>query len=231
MEITPDQTVYWSYGFVAINNTIVMTWLVMVVLVGVSAYITRDLVDDGPVTGKQGMLESIVLLIMEQIEEVGLKNPARYLPFIGTLFLFVVISNVAIIFPGYRPPTGSLSTTTALAICVFAAVPVFNIQSFGIKNYLLNYAKPKPFMLPFNIIGEFSRTVALAFRLFGNIMSGEMIVSILITLTPFFFPIVMNVLGLLTGAIQAFIFSILATVYIAAAEESGRETSMKRASN
>lgn len=224
MNITPDQTIYWSIGFFNLNNTIVMTWVVMAVLVGGSIYITRDLITNGPVTGKQGMLETIVILMNEQIEEVGLRNPQRYVAFIGTLLLFVGLSNLAMIFPGYRPPTGSLSTTAALAICVFGAVPAFNISKMGLGNYLRSYTKPNPFLLPFNIIGEFSRTLALAFRLFGNIMSGEMIVSVLLTLTPFFFPVIMNILGLLTGAIQAFIFSILATVYIAAAANSGQAT-------
>lgn len=217
MNITPDQIVYWRYGFFTLNATILMTWLVMAVLVLVSWLITRKIKPDAPVTGKQGMLEMIVLMINGQIEEMGLKNPARYIGLIGTLFLFILVSNLSVIFPGYRPPTGSLSTTAALAVCVFLAVPVYNITHSGFKKYMKSYAKPNPIMIPFNIIGEISRTLSLSFRLFGNIMSGEMIVSILLTLTPFFFPVVMNLFGILTGAIQAYIFGVLATVYIAAA--------------
>jgi F-type H+-transporting ATPase subunit a len=127
------------------------------------------------------------------------------------------MASVFTIVPGYEPPTGSLSTTAALAICVFVAVPLFGIEDRGLGGYLRAYLKPTFIMLPFNIISELSRTLALAVRLFGNMMSGTMILAILLTITPFVFPIAMSALGLLTGMVQAYIFSILATVYIAAA--------------
>jgi F-type H+-transporting ATPase subunit a len=126
------------------------------------------------------------------------------------------------VIPGYVPPTGSLSTTAALALCVFVAVPLFGIAEQGLGGYLASYAKPTFIMLPFNIISEISRTLALAIRLFGNMMSGTMIIGILLSITPFIFPIVMTVLGLLTGMVQAYIFFILATVYIAAATRAGK---------
>ena len=131
--------------------------------------------------------------------------------------MFIAAASLCTVIPGYQPPTGSLSTTAALALCVFVAVPFFGIEEQGIGNYLKSYMKPTFIMLPFNIISEFSRTLALAIRLFGNMMSGAMIVAILLTITPIFFPILMPMLGLLTGMVQAYIFSILATVYIAAA--------------
>jgi F-type H+-transporting ATPase subunit a len=156
-------------------------------------------------------------MIQKQIKEVGLYHPEKYLGFIGTLFLFIAVSNLCAILPAYEPPTGSLSTTSALAISVFVAVQLFGIEQQGLGGYLKSYLKPTFIMLPFNIISEFSRTFALAIRLFGNIMSGTMIVAILLSITPLIFPIFMNLLGLLTGMVQAYIFSILATVYIAAA--------------
>jgi F-type H+-transporting ATPase subunit a len=165
----------------------------------------------------QNLLEIVVTGIEIQIEEVGLNQPRKYLGFLGTLFLFVAVASLCTIIPGYEPPTGSLSTTTALALCVFVAVPYFGIEEQGMGNYLKSYAEPTVIMLPFNIISELSRTLALAIRLFGNMMSGAMIIAILLTITPFIFPIVMTVLGLLTGMVQAYIFSILAAVYIAAA--------------
>ena len=119
--------------------------------------------------------------------------------------------------PGYEPPTASLSTTAALALCVLVAVPLFGISGQGLGAYLKSYVRPTPIMLPFNLISEVSRTLALAVRLFGNMMSGAMIIAILLSITPFVFPIVMTVLGLLTGMVQAYIFTILAAVYIAAA--------------
>lgn len=152
--------------------------------------------------------------------EASRQEPGKYLPFIATLFLFIVTSNIFSMIPGFRPPTASLSTTAALAFCVFVAVPVFGISSYGAKSYFRRYIQPTPFMLPFNIIGEFSRTVALAIRLFGNIMSGSLAVTIIISITPLFFPIIMQVLGLLIGIIQAYVFAILALVYIASATKA-----------
>ncbi len=157
----------------------------------------------------------------QQIQAVGLGNPRKYMAFLGTVFVFIATANLFTIFPGYEPPTSSLSTTTALALCVWAAVPVFGIAEQGVARYLRSYLEPTVIMLPFNIIGEISRTLALAVRLFGNMMSGSMIVAILVTITPFIFPIVMTSLGLLTGMVQAYIFSVLAAVYIAAATSSG----------
>jgi len=139
---------------------------------------------------------------------------------LGTLFLFLATASLFTVVPGYEPPTGSLSTTLALALCVFVAVPFFGITEQGVGGYLKSYVKPTFIMLPFNIISEVSRTLALAVRLFGNMMSGAMIVAILLSITPLFFPIIMTALGLLTGMVQAYIFCILATVYIAAATRS-----------
>ena len=158
----------------------------------------------------------------DQIREVSRHDPGMYLPFVGTLFLFIATSNLLAVVPGYLPPTGSLSTTTALAACVFVAVPLFGISRQGVVGYLRNYLRPTPLMLPFNVIGEFSRTLALAVRLYGNIMSGTVLVGILISLAPFFFPIVMQMLGLITGLVQAYIFAVLAMVYIASAAKTVR---------
>ena len=222
MKLSPDETIFWQYGFITINLTIVTTWALMLVLVVASVLITRKLKTDIRISRWQCVLEMIVTAINQQIKEIGLNNSERYIGFIGTLFLFIATANICIIFPWYEPPTGSLSTTSALAICVFLAVPFFGIMESGVLGYLKSYLQPTFIMLPFNLISEFTRTLALAVRLFGNIMSGGMIVAILLSITPFVFPIVMNTLGLLTGMVQAYIFSVLATVFIAAAvQESG----------
>jgi F-type H+-transporting ATPase subunit a len=152
----------------------------------------------------------------EQMREVGLADTERYLPFVGTVFLFVAASSLATILPGYEPPTASLSTTAALAFCVLVAVPLFGIRMRGVGAWLRGYLQPVPIMLPFNIISELTRTLALAMRLFGNMMGDGMILGILLTIAPLFFPVVMKLLGLLTGMVQAYIFSILTMVYIAA---------------
>jgi F-type H+-transporting ATPase subunit a len=217
MHLSPDQIVFWQHGFFKLNATIVFTWALMLVLAGSSRLITRNLSIGLERSRWQNLLEIVVTGIRKQIEEVGLSQPEKYLGFLGTLFLFVALASLCTVIPGYQPPTASLSTTAALALCVFVAVPFFGIEEQGLGSYLRSYAKPTVIMLPFNIISELSRTLALAIRLFGNMMSGAMIVGILLTITPFIFPIVMTVLGLLTGMVQAYIFSILATVYIAAA--------------
>jgi F-type H+-transporting ATPase subunit a len=224
MKLSPDQTVFWQYGFISINLTIVTTWVLMIVLVGMARFITRKLKTDIRISRWQCILEMLVTGMKNQIREVGLAKPEKFIGFIGTVFLFIGFANLCIIFPWYEPPTGSISTTVALAICVFLAVPFYGVIESGFIGYLKSYIRPTVIMLPFNIIGELSRTLALAVRLFGNIMSGAMIISILLTIAPFVFPILMNMLGLLTGMVQAYIFSILATVYIAAATQESRKT-------
>ena len=217
MRLSPDQLIFWHHGLVKLNGTIVFTWGLMAVLAVGSKLITRNMGTGLKRSPWQNLLEMVVTGIEQQIEEVGLPHPEKYLGFLGTLFLFVALAALCTVIPGYDPPTASLSTTAALALCVFGAVPMFGIKEQGLGGYLKSYVQPTVIMLPFNIISELSRTLALAVRLFGNMMSGAMIIAILLTITPFLFPIIMTALGLLTGMVQAYIFSILAAVYIAAA--------------
>jgi F-type H+-transporting ATPase subunit a len=217
VRITPDQLILWQYGFIKLNGTIVTTWGLMLLLTTGAHLITRKLTSEVITSRWQAALELLVTGIDEQIKEVGLSVPGRYIAFIGTLFIFIATANLLTVVPGYEPPTSSLSTTAALAVCVFVAVPVFGVAGRGWRRYLKSYLEPTVIMLPFNLISELSRTLALAVRLFGNMMSGTMIIAILLTITPFIFPVAMTLLGLLTGMVQAYIFSILATVYIAAA--------------
>lgn len=217
MRLSPDELIFFEFGFAKLNATIVFTWAIMFILIAGSKIITRKLSVGEQRSRWQNLLEMVVLGIEKQIEELGLPHPRKYMPFLGTLFLFIAASSLFIIVPEYEPPTGSLSTTVTLALGVFIAVPFFGITEQGLPGYLKTYIKPTIIMLPFNIISELSRTLALAVRLFGNMMSGGMIVAILLTISPFIFPIIMTLLGLLTGMVQAYIFSILAAVYIAAA--------------
>lgn len=217
MHLSPDHYIFWQYGFVKLNATIVFTWALMLVLVVGAKIVTRNLSTGLKRSRLQNLLEIIILAADKQIAEVGLRESRKFLGFIGTIFLFVASASLCTVIPWYKPPTGSLSTTLALALCVFVAVPLYGIKDQGLIRYCKSYMEPTFIMLPFNVIGELSRTLALSIRLFGNMMSGEMIVGILFTITPFIFPLVMTLLGLLTGMVQAYIFSILATVYIAAA--------------
>jgi F-type H+-transporting ATPase subunit a len=222
-DISPDQVVIWEWGFLHLNATILFTWAVMALMAGGAWLITRRLSTGVHPSRWQNLLEIVVDAMRSQIREISQQAPDRYLMFAGTLFLFILVSNLLTVVPGYIAPTASLSTTAALAISVFVAVPIYGILQRGLGGYLKQYIRPTVFMLPFNVIGELSRTLALAVRLFGNIMSGMKIAAILLALAPLFFPIVMHALGLLTGAIQAYIFAVLAMVYIASATRAQEE--------
>ena len=217
MHLSPDSIVYWRYGFFKLNATIVITWAIMAGMILGARLVTRRLSADVSIPRWQNILEIVVLGIRKQLEETGLSEPEKFLPFLGTLFLFISFSAICTIIPGYEPPTGSLSTTGALALSVLLAVPAFGITERGLIGYLKGYLEPNFLLLPINIIGELTRTLALAVRLFGNAMSGTMIVGILLSIAPLFFPVLMDALELLTGMVQAYIFATLATVYVAAA--------------
>jgi F-type H+-transporting ATPase subunit a len=217
MRISPDDLVLFELGPITLNATIAFTWVVMAILAIGARLITRRLSTDEQISRWQNLLEVLVIGMREQIRAVSRREPGRFLPFVGSLFVFIAISNVLAVVPGFEPPTGSRSTTTALALCVLIAVPVYGIADSGLVTYLKKYLRPTVLMLPFNIIGEVSRTLALAVRLYGNVMSGTIIAAILIGLTPLFFPVVMQLFGLLTGMVQAYIFAVLAMVFIASA--------------
>jgi F-type H+-transporting ATPase subunit a len=228
MTISPDELVLWEWRWLHLNATVAYTWAIMLLLTLGAWLITRKLSTGPDISRWQNLLEVLVVGLRDQIRDVSRQEPGPYLPFVGTLFIFIATANLLMILPWYMPPTGSLSTTTALALCVLIAVPLYGVMQRGPIGYLRRYVQPTPLMLPFNLIGEASRTVALAVRLYGNIMSGTVIVGILISLTPFLFPIVMELLGLLTGMIQAYIFAVLAMVYIASASSAERRQDEER---
>lgn len=224
MEITPDQVIYWHWGPVEVSATLFWTWVVMAVLVAAAWALSRGLRTDGTLSRGQNALEAVVSVILQQIRDVSGQRPEPVLPFVGTLFLFIFVSNVLTIVPGVRAPTTSLSTTAALALAVFVAVPAFGIQRHGLRGYLAQYAQPSLFVLPFTLMGELTRTLALALRLFGNMMSGAVAAALLLSLAPLFFPAIMQAFGLLIGTVQAYIFAVLATVYIASATRAHDDT-------
>ncbi len=224
MHITPDHIVLWQWGWLHLNATIAYTWAAMLLLTLVSWLVTRRLADpDQPRSRWQNALEVIVQAIRAQIREICPEGGDAYLPFVGTLFIYIAVSNVLEIVPGWHAPTGSLSTTAALAIAVGVAVPVFGVLRQGFVGYFRHYLRPTWIILPFHLLSETTRNLALAVRLFGNIMSGAMIAGILLAIAPLFVPVLMQLLGLLVGLIQAYIFAILAMVYIAAAVQREQE--------
>lgn len=198
---------------IPINATIVSTWIVMLVLFLISFLATRNLKADVHVSKFQTLLEWMVTWLNDEVKETSGDSPAKYMGMGLALFLFVLVSNLMTIIPWFRPPTASLSTTFAMGIIVFFAIPYFAIRNAGVKGYLKKFIQPTPFMLPMNIFSEFASTFAMALRLFGNMLSGIMFASVLTTYLPFLLPISTQVLGLLTGSIQAYIFALLAVVY------------------
>ena len=155
MHLSPDEMIFWQYGFLKLNGTIVFTWGLMLILAVVSKVITHKLSTGLERSRWQNLLEIVVTGIEKQIEDVGLSQPKKYLGFLGTLFLFVASASLCTVIPGYEVPTGSLSTTTALALCVFVAVPFFGIEEQGVGNYLKSYMKPTFIMLPLTSSANF----------------------------------------------------------------------------
>jgi F-type H+-transporting ATPase subunit a len=227
-QISPDQVILFTWGFVTISATLIYTWIVMGLLVVGSIAITRNLSTDRTLSRWQNLLEVIVGGIRSEIREVVKEGGDTYFPLIGTLFLFILFSNLFTFIPGYVAPTSSLTTTSALAIVVFFAVPIFGIAKQGVIEYLKEYFRPTFIFFPFHVMGELSRTLALAVRLFGNLMGHEKVIAILLAVTPLFFPVVMQALGLLIGVIQAYIFAVLTMVYIASATQMHEETEHKQ---
>ncbi len=213
--ISPDTIILFRLGPIVINATIGYTWAIMALLVLISWLATRNLTTGVQISKWQNALEAIAAYIRSEIRDITEDKPERYLPLLGTLFLFVSLSNFLAFVPGYYPPTGSLSTAAALALCVFVAVPAYGINKIGVRSYLKQYIQPVLFMLPFNILSELSRTLALAVRLFGNVMSTTLMSAVLLSLVPFFVPVIMELFGLLIGQIHAYIFAVLSAVYIA----------------
>lgn len=215
LENIDTMPIFTIFG-ITIGGTVFFSWIVMGVLVLLSWLATRQLKTTLRVSKLQTAMEMIVMTIRSQIKEVSGDNPARYMPMMGTFFLFIGMSNLMTIIPWFRAPTASLSTTLAFSLCVFCAMPLYGIRNQGIIGYLKKYIDPTPMMLPMNIISDFSSTFSLAFRLYGNMLSGAIIASVLMMLAPFLVPLPLQILGLITGTIQAYIFALLAIVYVSA---------------
>ncbi len=202
-------------GPVPVTRPVVTTWIIMAALAGACWLITRRLKTEAD--RRQAVLEIVVAAIARQIEEVIRKDPRPYLPLLGTLFIFLVIANLSGLIPGVEAPTSKLETPAALALIVFFSVHFFGIRVRGFRGYLASFAKPKLIMLPLNVLSEVTRTFSLMVRLFGNVMSGEFVIALVVALAGLFVPIPLMVLEMLVGIVQAYIFTVLATVFIGAA--------------
>ena len=210
--------VLFHLGPVTVTRPVVTTWAIMAVLTLVGWFVTRRLAQHPD--RRQALLELIVTGIMGQIEEVIRKDPRPFLPVLGTLFIFLVAANLSGVLPGVEAPTGKLETPAALALITFASVHFFGVRARGPFGYLASFAEPKLIMLPLNILSEITRTFSLMVRLFGNVMSGEFIIALIVALAGLFVPIPLMALEILVGLVQAYIFTTLATVFIGAAVDT-----------
>ncbi len=214
-------TVLFHIGPAAITRPVLTTWAIMLALTVICWLATRRL-QKRP-GGRQAVLEIAVTGIEQQIEDVIRKDPRPFLPLLGTLFIFLVTANLSGLLPGVEAPTSKLETPAALALIVFLSVHYFGVRSRGFGGYLASFAEPKLIMLPLNILSEITRTFSLMVRLFGNIMSGEFVIALIVALAGLFVPIPLMALEILVGLVQAYIFTVLAAVFIGAAAGDARE--------
>jgi F-type H+-transporting ATPase subunit a len=216
MQASPlTSTLLFHIGPVAITRPVVTTWMIIAVLALVCRSVTRRLAIQPD--GRQAVLEGIITGITGQIEDVIRKDARPFLPLVGTLFIFLAVANLSGVLPGVEAPTSKIETPAALALIVYFSVHYFGIRSRGLRGYLASFAEPKLIMLPLNILSEITRTFSLMVRLFGNVMSGEFVIGLVVALAGLFVPIPLMVLEILVGLVQAYIFTILATVFIGAA--------------
>jgi len=210
-----ESDVVLRLGQVEISRPVLTTWGIMLVL-GLASYSGTRRLTPRP-GGWQAILEAVVDVVGRQIREVVRRDPEPFLPLIGTLFLFIASANLVGLLPGVKPPTASLETPAALALVVFFAVHYYGLRSRGVRHYLKSYLEPNPLLLPLNVLAELTRTFSLMIRLFGNVMSHELIVGIVVTLAGLLVPLPFMALTILVGIVQAYIFAILATVFVGAA--------------
>jgi len=216
MEVSPlAPDILFFLGPVPVSRPVVTTWVIMAVLTALSWFgLRRASVHAGTL---QTVLEIVVETLDGQVREIIRRDPWPYLPLLGTLFIFLVFANLSTIVPGMKPPTGHIETPAALAAVVFLSVHYFGVRSRGLLEYARRYVKPNPLLLPLNVLSEITRTFSLMVRLFGNIMSHEFVIAIVVFLAGLFLPIPFMLLGILIGIIQAYIFTVLAAVFIGAA--------------
>lgn len=209
----------FSLGPLHIGATVLTTWLLMALLVGLAWFGTRAMSVAQP-SRLQSVLEGVVLALQQAIEDTAPGHAKPLLPFIGTLWLFIASANLIGLVPGLRSPTGDLSLTVALALLVFVSVHWYGIRIVGLKPYLRHYLDPNPILLPFHLLGEVTRTLALAMRLFGNMLSLEMAALLVLLVAGLLAPVPLLMLHIVEALVQAYIFGMLALVYVAGALQS-----------
>jgi F-type H+-transporting ATPase subunit a len=222
MQASPlTSTVLFHLGSIAITRPVVTTWAIMLVLTVLCWAVTRRL--NRLPDGRQAVLEIVVTGIERQIADIMRRNARPFLPLLATLFIFLLAANLSGLLPGVEAPTSKLETPAALALIVFFSVHYFGVRARGVRAYLASFAEPRLVMLPLNILSEITRTFSMMVRLFGNIMSGEFVLALILALAGLFLPIPLMALELLVGLVQAYIFTVLAAVFIGAAAGNAKD--------
>ena len=217
---------WFHIGPVGVTEPVIVSWALMAAL-GLGAALATRRLSLTP-TRLQTVLELLVSMIDSQIRDTTRNDPAPFRALIGAIFVFVLAANWSALIPGVEPPTAHLETDAAMAAIVFAATVIFGLRARGVRGYLATFAEPTWVMIPLNVVEQFTRTFSLFVRLFGNVMSGVFVVGIVLTLAGLLVPIPLMALDLLTGAVQAYIFAVLATVFIGAAVGEQAEQELSR---
>lgn len=228
----------FTLGPIQVTTTVITTWVIMAAIGLISWFTTRKMSRSAPKEANDSknvssatkylditkstkfIFETIVTTIESAVAEVAPQQAKLLTPFIGSLWIFLVIANLIGLLPGVHSPTRDLSATSALAIVVFLSTHWYGIRINGFKTYLKHYIKPSPILLPFHLISEITRTVALAVRLFGNIMSLEMAALLILLVAGFLAPVPILLLHIIEALVQAYIFGMLALIYVAGGIQS-----------
>lgn len=205
-------SVVFYLGSIPVTSTVVNTWVIMAILLPLVYILTRKL--SIVPRGSQHLLEMLAEFFYDLLEDNMGKEGRKYLPLVGTLFVFILFLNLAWLIPGMRPPTTDLSTTVGFAVVTIILVQLIGIKKQGLGGYIKHFFQPNPFLFPLNVIEELVKPVSLSLRLFANMFGEKTVVAVLFMLIPFLVPTPVMILGVIMGLIQALVFSLLTVVYI-----------------
>ena len=222
MEVIDHSIVFHLFGILPIRDTVLYTWITMGIIIGF-VLLLKVL--------KPNLLEYILEMVISVLDDaMDVDNLHPYIPLLGSLMIFTLFANLISVIPGMKSPTADINTTIGLALIVVLSVHIYGMLKKGVWKYLKEFASPI-FMLPVELIGQFSRTLSLSMRLFGNILSGDLIVAIVFSIVPYFLPIALTAITMVSGVLQAFVLTTLAALFISSAVEINEEDQKIKAEN
>ena len=222
MEVIDHSIVFHLFGILPIRDTVLYTWITMGIIIGF-VLLLKVL--------KPNLLEYILEMVISVLDDaMDVDNLHPYIPLLGSLMIFTLFANLISVIPGMKSPTADINTTIGLALIVVLSVHIYGMMKKGVWKYLKEFASPI-FMLPVELIGQFSRTLSLSMRLFGNILSGDLIVAIVFSIVPYLLPIALTAITMVSGVLQAFVLTTLAALFISSAVEINEEDQKIKAEN